>query len=104
MAAAMLIPLTAGTAVAGRADTYVKSNRLFADVPACGAIGCPYGPAYVVRDGSHFSMRCWQSGPWRQTHYAYDGSSVWFQGSVAGYGLIWVHSSYVFNQIRVGPC
>ena len=95
--------LVATTSNAGAYNgTYVYSKKLYAGVPACGAIGCPYGPGYIVRDNTAFAMVCYKDGPYKYGNY---GSTRWFRGFMSGIsGQVWVHSSYVYNQVRVGRC
>jgi len=74
------------TASAGAA--YVK-NSSGSHVKACGAIGCVYGPGYMVPNGTYFGMYCWQD---------YKGSR-WFNGYISPIsGRVWVPARYVFDQ------
>ncbi len=95
--------LTFGVSNAGAASSFLRNDKWLAVYsPACGAIGCPYGPGYMVKDNTGFTMVCWADGPWVNGNY---NTNRWFRGRVNGIsGQVWVPASYVFNQTRVGHC
>lgn len=101
LAALALVAALFQPSQASAASSYLRNNNSIS-APACGAIDCPYGPGYLVRNGTGFTMYCWADSSWRYGNGYW--TNRWFKGWVNGLGVEWVPSNYVMNQTRVGHC
>jgi hypothetical protein len=113
MTAAMLVlpftALTGFTAVPAQASSPCTPVSCVYDYGSNSApitcISSACGPGLEIREGNGdlITMDCWfDSSSWYTGNYA---SNRWFEVSAPGLPGLWlIHSSYVYNQVRVGLC